>query len=87
MSGGITISQRLEQWAKLTDYTLTPGSSTRDGRPYSFTGRDVSAEQEILFPAHTRFLVLRKTVDPRTGRTIIDMVEDSRLSQINAPRR
>jgi hypothetical protein len=51
-------------------------------RIVSFTGRDVSAfsmypaEQEILFPANTRFLVLRKTIDPRTGRTIIDMVED-----------
>lgn len=51
-------------------------------RIVSFTGRDVSAfsmypaEQEILFPANTRFLILRKTIDPRTGRTIIDMVED-----------
>lgn len=51
-------------------------------RIVSFTGRDVSAfsmfpaEQEILFPANTRFLVLRRTTDPRTGRTIIDMVED-----------
>lgn len=51
-------------------------------RIVSFTGRDVSAfsmypaEQEVLFPANTRFLVLRKTIDPRTGRTIIDMVED-----------
>lgn len=51
-------------------------------RIVSFTGRDVSAfsmypaELEILFPANTRFLILRKTIDPRTGRTIIDMVED-----------
>lgn len=51
-------------------------------RIVSLSGRDVSAvsmfpgEQEILFPAHTRFLVLRKTIDSRTGRTIIDMVED-----------
>ncbi|MGD1239165.1 ADP-ribosyltransferase [Mycobacterium seoulense] len=51
-------------------------------RIVSLSGRDVSAfsmfpaEQEILFPAQTRFLVLRKTIDPRTGRTIIDMVED-----------
>jgi hypothetical protein len=29
----IEVSQRLEQWAKLADYTLTPGSSTADGRP------------------------------------------------------
>jgi uncharacterized protein YukE len=51
-------------------------------RIVSVNGRDVSAvsmfpaEQEVLFPAHTRFLVLRKTFDPRTGRTIIEMVED-----------
>ncbi|PBJ38961.1 hypothetical protein BB737_01495 [Mycobacterium avium subsp. hominissuis] len=82
MSAGITISQRLEQWAKLTDYTLTPGSNTRDGRPHSFTGRDVSAysmfppSKRFWFRRIHRFLVLRKTVDPRTGRTIIDMVED-----------
>lgn len=51
-------------------------------RIVSVTGRDISAfsmfpaEQEVLFSAHTRFLVLRKTIDPQTGRTIIDMVED-----------
>jgi hypothetical protein len=51
-------------------------------RIVSTTGRDVSgvsmfpAEQEILFPAHTRFLVISKTLDPRTGRTIIEMIED-----------
>jgi hypothetical protein len=51
-------------------------------RIVSVNGRDVSAvsmfpaEQEVQFPAHTRFLVLRKTFDPRTGRTIIEMVED-----------
>lgn len=33
MTGGIEVSQRLEQWAKLADYTLTPSSSTTDGRP------------------------------------------------------
>ncbi|WP_082976125.1 TNT antitoxin family protein [Mycobacterium sp. 1165196.3] len=33
MTGGIEVSPRLEQWAKLADYTLTPGSSTTDGRP------------------------------------------------------
>ncbi|AZP81459.1 hypothetical protein EGA31_11100 [Mycobacterium avium subsp. paratuberculosis] len=57
MSAGITISQRLEKWAKLTDYTLTPGSSTRDGRPHSFTGRDVSAYS--MFPPSKRFCFRR----------------------------
>jgi hypothetical protein len=33
MTGGIVLSQRLEQWAKLAGYTLTSGSSTTDGRP------------------------------------------------------
>jgi hypothetical protein len=50
-------------------------------RILSSTGRDVSyfsmfpAEQEILFPAGTKFYVLSKTVDPLTGRTIIEMIE------------
>ncbi|RAU93655.1 hypothetical protein DQP58_16015 [Mycobacterium colombiense] len=33
MTGGIEVSQRLEQWAKLAGYTLTTGPSTNDGRP------------------------------------------------------
>lgn len=33
MTDKVEVSQRLEQWAKLADYTLTPGSSTTDGRP------------------------------------------------------
>lgn len=33
MTGGTVLSQRLEQWAKLADYTLTSGSSTTDRRP------------------------------------------------------
>src|SRR6185312_4211667 len=33
MTNGIQISPRLEQWAKLADYALTPGSQTTDGRP------------------------------------------------------
>jgi hypothetical protein len=51
-------------------------------RIISTTGRDVSPfstfpiEQEILFPAHTRFLVVSKKIDPLTGRTIIEMIED-----------
>jgi hypothetical protein len=51
-------------------------------RVLSSTGRDISAvslfpaEQEVLFPSGTRFLVLGKTVDPVTGRTIIEMIED-----------
>lgn len=51
-------------------------------RIFSCTGRDISAlsmfpaEQEILFPSHTRFFVESKTLDPLTGRTIIEMVEE-----------
>lgn len=50
-------------------------------RILSSTGRDVSSvsiyphEQEILFPAGTKFYVLSKTVDPVTGRTTIEMIE------------
>ena len=52
-------------------------------RILSNTGRDISAvslipaEQEILFPARTKFFVLSKTLDPLTGRTIIEMIEAS----------
>lgn len=38
MTSGIQLSQRLEEWAKLADYTLTPSSSTRDGRPIFWSG-------------------------------------------------
>lgn len=50
-------------------------------RIWSTTGRDVSAvsmfpgEQEILFPAGSKFYVVSKVVDPQTGRTIIEMIE------------
>lgn len=50
-------------------------------RIWSTTGRDVSSvsmypgEQEILFPAGSKFYVISKTVDPITGRTIIEMIE------------
>lgn len=50
-------------------------------RIFSTTGRDVSSfstypgEQEILFPPGTKFYVVSKTVDPQTGRTIIEMIE------------
>jgi hypothetical protein len=33
MTSSIDISRRLEEWATLADYTLTPGSTTDDGRP------------------------------------------------------
>lgn len=52
-------------------------------RILSNTGRDISAvslipaEQEILFPARTKFFVLSNTLDPLTGRTIIEMIEAS----------
>ncbi len=51
-------------------------------RIFSCTGRDISAvsmfpaEQEVLFRSNTRFFVLDKTLDPTTGRTIIEMVEE-----------
>jgi hypothetical protein len=50
-------------------------------RILSNTGRDISpvsmfpGEQEILFPAGTRFYVVSKILDPLTGRTVIRMVE------------
>ncbi|OBI02513.1 ADP-ribosyltransferase [Mycobacterium scrofulaceum] len=50
-------------------------------RIWSTTGRDISSvsmypgEQEILFPAGSKFYVVSKTVDPTTGRTIIEMIE------------
>jgi hypothetical protein len=50
-------------------------------RIMSGTGRDISSfsmfpdEQEILFPAGTRFYVVSKTIDPVTGRTVIRMAE------------
>lgn len=33
MTSAIEVSERLVQWAKLADYTLTPASITTDGRP------------------------------------------------------
>jgi ADP-ribosyltransferase exoenzyme len=50
-------------------------------RILSSTGRDISpvsmfpGEQEILFPAGTKFYVVSKILDPLTGRTVIRMVE------------
>ncbi|UXA07806.1 NAD(+)--arginine ADP-ribosyltransferase Mav [Mycobacterium sp. SMC-2] len=50
-------------------------------RIWSITGRDVSSvsmyssEQEILFPAGSKFYIISNTVNPRTGRTIIEMIE------------
>jgi NAD:arginine ADP-ribosyltransferase len=50
-------------------------------RIMSSTGRDISSfslfpdEQEVLFRPRTRFYVVNKTVDPLTGRTIIEMIE------------
>jgi hypothetical protein len=50
-------------------------------RILSNAGRDISpvsmfpGEQEILFPAGTRFYVVSNIVDPLTGRTVIRMVE------------
>ncbi|WP_297697699.1 ADP-ribosyltransferase [Mycobacterium sp.] len=56
-------------------------SGNTEFRIWSTTGRDVSSvstypgEQEILFPAGSKFYVLNKTVDPQTGRTIIEMIQ------------
>lgn len=67
-----------------TDHTvaLSPTfAGNTEFRIWSTTGRDVSSvsmfpgEQEILFPAGSKFYVISKTVDPRTGRTIIEMIE------------
>jgi ADP-ribosyltransferase exoenzyme len=50
-------------------------------RILSTTGRDISSvsmfpgEEEILFPPGAKFYILNKTVDPQTGRTIIEMIE------------
>lgn len=49
-------------------------------RILSISGRDVSSvsmypeEQEILFPPGTQFYIASKTLDPETGRTIIEMI-------------
>lgn len=67
-----------------TDHTvaLSPTfAGNTEFRIWSTTGRDVSSvsmfpdEQEILFPAGSKFYVISKTVDPLTGRTIIEMIE------------
>jgi len=50
-------------------------------RILSSTGRDISSvslfpdEQEVLFRSGTKFYVASKTVDPATGRTIIEMID------------
>ncbi|WP_243393756.1 ADP-ribosyltransferase [Mycobacterium ahvazicum] len=50
-------------------------------RIFSLTGRDISSfsmypgEKEVLFPPGSKFYVENRTVDPRTGRTIIEMIE------------
>lgn len=50
-------------------------------RIFSNTGRDISSvslfpdEREILFPAGTHFYIVDKTIDPLTGKTIIEMIE------------
>lgn len=50
-------------------------------RIFSTTGRDVSSfsmypgEQEVLFPPGAKFYIVGRTVDQKTGRTIIEMLE------------
>ncbi|GAB4621091.1 hypothetical protein MOKP122_39850 [Mycobacterium avium subsp. hominissuis] len=67
-----------------TDHTVAQSSAfagNTEFRIWSTTGRDVSSvsmypdEKEILFPAGSKFYVVSKTVDPQTGRTIIEMIE------------
>ncbi|WP_019732524.1 ADP-ribosyltransferase [Mycobacterium avium] len=67
-----------------TDHTVAQSSAfagNTEFRIWSTTGRDVSSvsmypdEKEILFPAGSKFYVASKTVDPQTGRTIIEMIE------------
>lgn len=59
----------------------TAFSGNVEFRIFSHTGRDVSSlslfpgEREILFPAGTRFFVAGRTLDPLTGKTIIEMIE------------
>ena len=59
----------------------TAFSGNVEFRIVSFTGRDVSSvsifpgEREILFPPGTHFFVAGKTIDPLTGKTIIEMIE------------
>ncbi len=67
-----------------TDHTVAQSptfAGNTEFRIWSTTGRDVSSvsmypgEQEILFPAGSKFYVISKSVDPQTGRTIIEMIE------------
>lgn len=67
-----------------TDHTVAQSptfAGNTEFRIWSTTGRDVSSvsmfpgEQEILFPAGSKFYVVSKIVDPQTGRTIIEMIE------------
>ncbi|OSC24311.1 hypothetical protein B8W69_22125 [Mycobacterium vulneris] len=59
----------------------TAFSGNVEFRIFSNTGRDISSvslfpgECEILFPPGTRFYVAGKTIDPLTGKTIIEMIE------------
>lgn len=56
-------------------------SGNTEFRIMSSSGRDVSSvsryanEQEILFPPGTQFYITNRTVDPQTGRTIIEMIQ------------
>lgn len=67
-----------------TDHTVAQSptfAGNTEFRIWSTTGRDVSSvstfpgEQEILFPAGSKFYVVSKIVDPQTGRMIIEMIE------------
>lgn len=59
----------------------TAFSGNVEFRIFSNTGRDISSvslfpgEGEVLFPPGSRFYVAGKTVDPLTGKTIIEMIE------------
>lgn len=59
----------------------TAFSGNVEFRIFSKTGRDISSvslfpgEREILFPPGSHFYVAGKTIDPLTGKTIIEMIE------------
>ncbi|MFD4443819.1 ADP-ribosyltransferase [Nocardia sp. NPDC058519] len=50
---------------------------SKNGRKFSDpdTGQSFGTDCEVLFPSNTKFIVGNKFVDPATGRTVVQMVE------------